>query len=134
MSRQAMFPSPVPAEHHSHTKITSPTPPPIIVNKAMGSFARREVVTPIINSRTSPPAQYQARPVPVCSVKRASHKACQKVNYLIGQYQMPKTLKKTIRNVFNFSLFPRQQTIGFPNTTSSASSTHSTPVTLRQFD
>lgn len=69
MSRQAMFPSPNPTERHPQTKITSPTPPPLIVNKAMGSFARREVVTPMINSRTSPPAQHQARPVAVCDTR-----------------------------------------------------------------
>ncbi|KAJ7371300.1 hypothetical protein OS493_026944 [Desmophyllum pertusum] len=56
-----MFPNPGPPEYR--TKMTLPTPPPIIVNKAMGSFARREVVTPMINSRTSPPAQHQVRPV-----------------------------------------------------------------------
>lgn len=65
ISRQAMFPNPGPPEYR--TKMTLPTPPPIIVNKAMGSFARREVVTPMINSRTSPPAQHQVRPVVVCN-------------------------------------------------------------------
>ena len=65
MSRQAMFPSPTPAEPKYQGKITSPTPPPIIVNKAMGSFARREVVTPVFNSRTSPPLQHPVRPVAV---------------------------------------------------------------------
>ena len=65
MSRQAMSPSPTPAEPKYQGKITSPTPPPIIVNKAMGSFARREVVTPVFNSRTSPPLQHPVRPVAV---------------------------------------------------------------------
>lgn len=59
MSRQAMFPKP--------EQILSPTPTPIIVNKAMGSFARREVVTPVVNSRTSTPPQHQVRPVQVCT-------------------------------------------------------------------
>lgn len=57
MSRQAMFPKP--------EQILSPTPSPIILNKAMGSFARREVITPMVNSRTASPPDYRVRPVQV---------------------------------------------------------------------
>ena len=63
MSRQAMFPKPQRTEYDFQNNISSPTPPPIIINKAMGSFARREVVTPMVNSRTTPPPTQQVRPV-----------------------------------------------------------------------
>lgn len=82
MSRQAMFPSPNPTERHPQTKITSPTPPPLIVNKAMGSFARREVVTPMINSRTSPPVQHQARPVAATNNWFSKHDVISQFNTL----------------------------------------------------
>ena len=73
MSRQAMFPKPERTEYYTQTKISSHTPPPIIVNKAMGSFARREIVTPVVNSRTSPPQQQQVQPVMV-TISSETHK------------------------------------------------------------
>lgn len=82
MSRQAMFPSPAPAERKYQGKITSPTPPPIIVNKAMGSFARREVVTPVFNSRTSPPLQHQVQPVAVANNWFSKHDVINQFNRL----------------------------------------------------
>ena len=57
MSRQAMFPK---AE-----QILSPTPTPVILNKAMGSFGRREIIMPVVNSRTATPPKHQVRPVQV---------------------------------------------------------------------
>lgn len=57
MSRQAMFPKP--------EQNLSPIPPPVILNKAMGSFGRREIITPLVNSRTVTPPKYQVKPVQV---------------------------------------------------------------------
>mmetsp|Transcript_72338 Transcript_72338/g.114666 ORF Transcript_72338/g.114666 Transcript_72338/m.114666 type:complete len:267 (+) Transcript_72338:66-866(+) len=82
MSRQAMFPKPQRTEYDFQNNISSPTPPPIIINKAMGSFARREVVTPMMNSRTTPPPTQQVRPVLATNNWFSKHEVTRQFNKL----------------------------------------------------
>ncbi|KAK2562034.1 Uncharacterized protein P5673_014773 [Acropora cervicornis] len=74
MSRQAMFPKP--------EQSLSPIPPPVILNKAMGSFGRREVITPMVNSRTVTPPKYQVKPVQVKDNWFSKHEVTSQFNKL----------------------------------------------------
>lgn len=74
MSRQAMFPKP--------EQSLSPAPPPVILNKAMGSFGRREIITPVINSRTAAPPKHQAQPVQLQDNWFSKHEVTSQFNRL----------------------------------------------------
>ncbi|XP_044178864.1 sperm-associated microtubule inner protein 4-like isoform X1 [Acropora muricata] len=74
MSRQAMFPKP--------EQSLSPIPPPVILNKAMGSFGRREIITPMVNSRTVTPPKYQVKPVQVKDNWFSKHEVTSQFNKL----------------------------------------------------
>jgi hypothetical protein len=69
MSRQAVFPRPEPYPGYD-TRGRPATPPSRIVNKAMGSFGRREVELNKINTTCAPKTVSfgaDIKPVTVCS-------------------------------------------------------------------